>query len=320
MRRGRRELSIFSMSALDVLATATGVFVLLLVLVMPYYRKSFDANAEIAARRVATSEARAKVTAVDADAIRLRGEAHAASGEAARVDTAAAALEREIQRQARLRLAQPSRPSAQAEPVAGGNRQIVDAVDLVFAIDTTASMGPVIRELAASMGSIIRILKTLVPSVRIGVAAYSDTDTGLPPLEILSLTSADRDLPRIVAFVGALHESPVGSGTLEEDVHLGIGAATTMAFRPDALQSIVLIGDAQAHPEYVEESLYRVRSFVSGNDRRRVSTLFAATPSAIRDGLRSRAFFAEVAQVGNGTFSEYAGSMIAGVLLSVLVD
>lgn len=320
MRRGRRELSIFSMSALDVLATATGVFVLLLVLVMPYYRKSFDANAEIAARRVAAAETLAKVAAEDADAVRLRGEADAAVAEAERLDAAAAALKRQIQDRQAQRRATEAPPAPQPDPAAGGNRPVVDAVDLVFAIDTTASMGPVIRDLAASMRSIIRILEKLVPSVRIGIAAYSDTDTGLPPLEILPLTSANRDLPRILAFVQALHESSVGSATLEEDVHLGLGAATTMSFRADAVQSVVLIGDAQAHPEYAEEGLYRVRSFVAGSDRRSVSALFVATPSAIRDGLRSRGYFAAVAQAGHGSFSEYAGSMIASVLLSVLVD
>jgi hypothetical protein len=51
-----------------------------------------------------------------------------------------------------------------------------------------------------------------------------------------------------------------------------------------------------------------------------VSSLFVATPSALRDGLRSRPFFAAVAQAGDGSFSAYAGSMIASVLLSVVVD
>jgi hypothetical protein len=316
MKRSRRELSIFSMSALDVLATATGVFVLLLVLVMPYYRKSFDANAEIEARRVAATESRAKVEAADDAAVRYRGEAEAARAEADRLNAAAAALERQVAQ----RQAAPQSPTPQPEPAIGGNREVVKAIDLVFAIDTTASMGPVIRELAASMRSIIRILEQLVPSVRIGVAAYSDADTGLPPLDVLPLTSASRDLPRIMAFVDALHESPVGSETLEEDVHLGLGAAMAMPFRPDAVQSIVLIGDAQAHPEYVEETLQRVAAFVAGSDRRSVSALFTATPSAIRDGLRARGYFAAVAQAGRGSFNDFAGSMIAGVLLSVLVD
>jgi hypothetical protein len=304
------------MSALDVLATATGVFVLLLVLVMPYYRKSFDANAEIAARRVSAAEVRAQVAAIDEAAVRARGEAEAALAEAERLNAAAAALEKEASRPAVV--ARPKVP--QPVPVAGGQRQVVEAIDLVFAIDTTASMGPVIRELASSVASIVRILHRLVPSVRVGVAAYSDRDTGLPPLQVLPLTSAERELSRILAFVEALHESPVGSQTLEEDVHLGLAAAIDMPFRPAALQSIVLIGDAQAHPEYVEETLDLARAFVFTSDRRSISALFTATPSALRDGLRSRGYFAAVAEAGNGSFSDFAGSMVAGVLLSVIVE
>jgi hypothetical protein len=317
MRRPPRDVSIFSMSALDVLATATGVFVLLLVLVMPYYRKSFDANAEIAARRVSTTEIRAKVTTAEETAVRYRGEAEAALAEAERLNKAAAALEREAASRPAV-TTKPRAPQPAAE--AQGDRQVVDAIDLVFAIDTTASMGPAIRELASSMASIVRILERLVPSVRIGVAAYSDRDTGLPPLQVLPLTSAERDLPRVLAFLEALHESPIGSQTIEEDVHLGLAAAMEMPFRPDALQSIVLIGDAQAHPEYVEDTLYRTRAFVFASDRRSVSALFATTPSAIREGLRSRRYFAAVADAGKGSFSDFAGSMVAGVLLSVIVD
>ena len=47
MRRRNRDLVLFNLSALDVLATATGVFVLLAVLLMPYFRKTLDAQAAI---------------------------------------------------------------------------------------------------------------------------------------------------------------------------------------------------------------------------------------------------------------------------------
>ncbi len=316
MRRSRPELSIFTMSALDVLATATGVFVLLLVLVMPYYRKSFDAGAEITARRVAAAETRAQVAAIDQATTLYRGGASAARAEAERLNTVAAALER----RAATHRSAANTTSVRPVPATGGNREVVGALDLVFAIDTTASMGPVIRELASSMRAIVRIVERLVPSVRVGIAAYSDTDTGLPPLEVLPLTSAERDLPRIMAFVDGLRESPFGSPTIEEDVHLGLGAAMSMQFRPDALQSIILIGDAEAHPEFRDETLFRVRAFVGRGDKRSVSALFTTTPSSLRGGPRSRTYFANVARAGNGSFNDYAGSMIASVLLSLLVD
>ncbi len=114
---------------------------------------------------------------------------------------------------------------------------MVEAIDLIFVIDTTASMGPVIRELAASTRSIVRILERLVPSVRIGISAYKDHDIPLPPVITLPLTSTDPYLPRILGFLDNLEESPIGSRTIEEDVHLGLEAATLMRWRPTPSRS-----------------------------------------------------------------------------------
>ena len=168
MKRPNRSISILSMSALDVLAMATGVFVLLLVMLMPYYRKTMDANAEIEAVRVAAAESLAEVQSLEATAARNRAEAGAAAAEAAELQARAAALEQA----ARQRL----RPTPVVQEGPDPKRQAIEAIDLVFAIDTTASMTPVIHELAVSMRSIVRILQRLVPSVRIGISAYKDRD------------------------------------------------------------------------------------------------------------------------------------------------
>jgi hypothetical protein len=66
-------------------------------------------------------------------------------------------------------------------------------MDLVFVVDTTASMTPAIGQMRSSMQGIVRILERLVPSLRVGIVAYSDRDTGREPLSILPLTSTDRD-------------------------------------------------------------------------------------------------------------------------------
>src|ERR687898_1642709 len=266
MKRRNRTISIFSMSALDVLAMATGVFVLLLVMLMPYYRKTLDANAEIEGARMAAAETLAEVQSLQTTAARYRAEAGAAANEAAELDARAAALEQA----AREKIA--PRPAVQEGP--DPKQQVIEAIDLVFVIDTTASMGPVIRELAVSMRSIVRILQRLVPSVRIGIAAYKDRDTGLPPVITFPLTATDPYLPRIVGFIESLEESPIGSRTIEEDVQLGLEAATLMQWRPDARQALVVIGDAAAHPENVNETFWRVQHFVEGNALRSVSTLY----------------------------------------------
>ena len=47
MKRPNRDIALFTLSALDALACATGVFVLLLVVLMPYYRNNFDSRAAL---------------------------------------------------------------------------------------------------------------------------------------------------------------------------------------------------------------------------------------------------------------------------------
>jgi von Willebrand factor type A domain len=312
MKRPNRTISILSMSALDVLAMATGVFVLLLVMLMPYYRKTLDANAEIQGARVAAAATLAEVQSLETTAARYRAEAGAAMEEAAELDARAAALEEA----ARQKLA--PKPVVQEGPDLG--QQVIEAIDLMFVIDTTASMAPVIRELAVSMRSIVRILQRLVPSVRIGVSAYKDRDTGLPPVVTFPLTPTDPHLPRIIGFIESLEGSPIGSRTIEEDVHLGLEAATLMRWRADARQALVVIGDAAAHAEYMNETFWRAQHFVQENELRTLSTLFVTTPSSLSAGQRARPYFQALAKAANGTFNDHTGSMIESVLLSVLVD
>jgi hypothetical protein len=252
------------------------------------------------------------VQSLETTAARYRAEAGTATKEAAELDARAAALEQA----ARQKLT--PKPMVQQGPDPG--QQVIEAIDLMFVIDTTASMTPVIRELAVSMRSIVRILQRLVPSVRIGVSAYKDRDTGLPPVVTFPLTPTDPHLPRIIGFIESLEGSPIGSRTLEEDVHLGLEAATLMRWRADARQALVVIGDAAAHAEYVNETFWRAQNFVQENELRTVSTLFVTTPSSLSAGQRARPYFQALAKAANGTFNDHTGSMIESVLLSVLVE
>jgi von Willebrand factor type A domain len=316
MKVRRRQLSIFTLSALDVLAMSTGVFVLLLVILMPYYRKVHDAHAELAAVRVAEAETVSQVRSIAAHATLFAGEAAALEADVARLTGAAASIEAETA--ARTRLAQGQ---SNTEVEGGGNVEtpVIDKLDLVFAIDTTASMGPVLREVAAALESVVRILESLVPSVRVGVVAYRDRDTGLPPIRVLPLRPAERELAEVIAFIESLAASPVGSLTIEEDVHLGLQAAIGMPMRADARQAIVVVGDAAAHEHEQPETLSRARLFVGAQELRSVSALFTATPSSAARGNRARNFFMALASAGNGDFNDHAGSMIESIVLSVLV-
>jgi len=318
MKRRNRTVSIFTLSALDVLAMSTGVFVLLLVMLMPYYRKSFDANAQLQEVRVAAAETIAKVETLQRNATLYRGEAEAAEAEAARMMEAAAVME---QKAAVSRRPVPD-PAPELKQLPAGNprNQVIGQIDMIFVIDTTSSMRPAIRELAYSLRGIVRILQRLVPSVRIGVVAYKDRDTGLAPVTVMPLTTTDGHMRRITSFMENMSASPVGSRTLEEDLHLGMDAALMMPVRPRARQAIIVIGDAAAHREYQGEVVTRARNFVRGKKLRSVSALWITTPTSLEHGQRGRDFFQKLAKAGDGTFNDHTGSMIESVLLSVLVD
>lgn len=331
MRRPPREVTTFSMSALDVLAMSTGVFVLLLVMMIPYYRKTLDAEARLQQLRATIIATEAETAAVAARAAWADDEAEALLGEVSHLTAVAKSLEQraDLDRSARPRIPKPAPPAPQPSapktpPVPALGTPVAGELDLVFVIDRTASMTPAIGELALDLSSIVRVLERLVPSVRIGVVAYSDRDTGQNPITVLPLTATTPSLPRILQFVQGLRASSISSPTPEEDDYLGLQTAVTFAYRPTAIQSLVLIGDAAAHPEEVAPALQLVRAFVArgtaAGDKRTVSALFVTTPGSLLRGQIDRSFFQGIAAAGNGTFTDHAGSMIDSVLASVLIE
>ena len=318
MRLPSRQLQIFSLSALDVLAMACGVFVLLLVLMMPYYRRTLDAAAAVQAIRASAATVAAEIPDVEAETVRLRGRAEELLAEAARLEGET----RRLLAAARAAADNP-RPAAPARPQAVGDvtPSTVRELDLVFVVDTTASMEPVLRELAAAMGAIVRVLRRLVPSVRVGIAAYSDSDTGRPPPPSLPLTAADEaGSARIADFLEGLSAATVGSRTTDEDLHVGVETALGMVFRGGARQALVVVTDAPAHDWAMPRVLGRTRAFVLGAPGRTVSTLFVWTPGSRQNEAGARAFLRQVAVAGRGSYSEHVGGLIENVLLSVLTE
>lgn len=97
MRRRNREISIFNLSMLDVISGAMAAFLIIMVILMPYYRKEhvdYQAmlealRAEVAALQQSESEAEARAAAAEA-------RAEAAEAEAQRQQTRADALARQL--------------------------------------------------------------------------------------------------------------------------------------------------------------------------------------------------------------------------------
>ena len=323
MKRRNRDLVIFNLSALDVLATATGVFVLLTVLMMPYFRKTLEAHAELADVRASVEQLEAEVEGVRrataeeaAAAAEISVQAETIEAAAARRRAATDQLKQEAER-ARSRADQDEQLVASLEQAY--DKRIIESLDLVFVIDTTASMRPVIRDLSLSMSGIVRVLQRLVPSLRVAVVAYRDYDTGagwsvrsLPP------TSTSRSMAEVQAFVDWLRRAIRSSRTPREAVYAGLREALSLPLRPGAKQSIIVIGDAAPHRNEERRTLDLARRYVRSGSERSVSALFVDTPAYRLYGTGDRDFFATLARYGGGEFNEHSGGMMEGVLLSVL--
>lgn len=323
MKRRNRDLVLFNLSALDVLATATGVFVLLAVLLMPYFRKTLEAHAELADVRASVEQLEAEVEGVRraaaseaAAAAEISVQAEATEAAAARRRAATAELDREAER-ARARVDQDEQLVASLER--DYDKRIIESLDLVFVIDTTASMRPVIRDLSLSLSGIVRVLQRLVPSLRVAVVAYRDYDTGggwsvrsLPP------TSTHSEMARVQGFVDWLERAIRSSRTPREAVFAGLREALSLPLRPGAKQSIIVIGDAAPHRREERQTLDLARRYLGSGSERSVSALFVDTPAYRLYGTGDREFFAALARAGGGEFNEHSGGMIEGVLLSVL--
>lgn len=314
--RRRGTLGIITVSALDLFASALGAFMLLSLLMMPFWlkqpaleRERAGAEAELqAASRAAemagreAAEARARMQAAQL-ALASAREAHAAAS------TALEQAEREAQaaaQQAEVLEAPPPTPS----PRLGAIR--IHDLDLVFVMDTTGSMRPALEDVQASLFSIVRILARLSPSLRVGFVAYRDRGEAYVTRELPLLTVDRAGTERLVEFARSL--TAHGGGDPPEAVSDALETALAMRWRPDAAGRIIVIGDAPASRPEVALQLARrfAASAPAGGRPRRLTSILVGEYAA------AAGFFTALAEAGGGEASLYQGQMIESVLLAVL--
>jgi hypothetical protein len=302
-----------TISALDIFASALGVFMLVAILMFPYWLKQPALEVELAG-------AGAELAAAADEAVAARQAVAALSAERTAAETA---LE---EAQARLSAAEAeaaraaSQPQPEVAPVAAeaardrAVRIAIADLDLVFVMDTTGSMGPELADLQANLVGIIRVLARLSGSLRIGFVAFKDRGdaylTRVYPLQRMNEAHA----AELVNFVRGLRAQ--GGGDDPEPVDEALVAALAMPWRADAQGRIIVIGDAAVHPHRHGRALDLAgrfhRSSPGEGAPRTVSAIYTG------DGPAQRPFFEQLAGAGGGDLSIHQGQIIESVLLSVL--
>ena len=152
------------------------------------------------------------------------------------------------------------------------------AIDVVFVVDMTASMGPYINAVQQSIRQTARKIGEDSGSdgIRFGMVGYRDSVEQNPGLEWTTrnfspelLNSAEFDT--LLSSDKAIAASSSGSGDSAEEVFAGMKVATESAWREKgkAARMIILIGDASGHAATHEKN-------TTGLDEKSIADLTAA--------------------------------------------
>ena len=346
MKSRRREINIFSMSALDLFASGMGAFILLAVVGLIFFPNRGDSDERVAEVKEALAEARRERDQarreLDDDARRLDA-AEQAQRELARVrqelDAARSRLEaaartdpdnerlRQERDAARSRLAEAERARRELEQrVTEEQKQLkeieIPDIDVVICLDVTGSMGGQIAGLQQQIVDLANVLDALAPSAGIGVVAFGDR-AWRRPLYVQRIVETAQ-AAALQGFVNTL--SPAMGHTqatnpnrdTPEAVAMALEEAVRLNWRPVSQRRyIVAITDNPAYPDRVQAAMQAARSFASAAGQR-VSTVRANATAPGSDA--AAPFLRELAEAGSGEYVDAAGggSMIAGVLMAVL--
>jgi hypothetical protein len=305
----RNPFDFLSVSALDLFASALGVFVLMAFVMLPFYLNQPSVESAIAGAKSEIAElsamlrlyrerlVAAKATRHDAEAQLVAAQRRLAAAQASPRPTAAAPEPPEA--------VLPRKPGAIAIP----------PLDLMIVIDTTGSMRNEIRELQAGLLGIIRVLHRLSPSLAIGVIAYRDRDQAYVTRSYPLNRIDDGTIRGLLEFVSGLRAE--AGGDTPEAVDAALEEAGRVAWRDQVLGRIVVIGDAPAHPSDWQRSFETVARFHASGRHGAERTVGAIYTGRNPDG---RSFFERMARTGGGDFREHKGELMESILLSVLAN
>jgi Mg-chelatase subunit ChlD len=168
-------------------------------------------------------------------------------------------------------------------------------VDVVFVLDTTGSMGPLIEGAKRKIWSIATTIVDANPhaEIRMGLVAYRDIGDEYVT-KVFDLTTDIQDL-----YAHLLELKARGGGDWPESVNEALHTAVTKLKWSQRLESdriIFLVGDAPPHMDYAQDTKYPQ---VLRMARERGITVNAVQAGRARDTER---VWTEIAQMGNGRY------------------
>jgi hypothetical protein len=261
MLRRNREIVIFNLSAIDLFCSGMGAVMVLMVLLMPYYRKQVPIPPEVKLPPVAVVTPPAPPPPVP-------------------VPPAPAPI--------------PTPPKPVPEPSV-----LIHDLELMIVIDTTSSMGGQIDDLRGTLATIVSVLSRLSKNLKVGVVAYRDhgDEYVVRGFSLRRVETDDAGMGALREFIEGLKAD--GGGDLPEAVAEAMQAAalpsagwTPLVKLPERSRQIILfVADAPGHDIMASKAGPSASAWQAGDARRGV---YCAVPPV------SAGYFKPLAAAGNG--------------------
>lgn len=321
MRPTRRQESIFSVSAVDLFASALGAFLIVALVLFPYFPNTTDtppattpglSAADVAALEAELAALQARISELEEQLAEARQQAASAAADDARIT----ALERELD-DARQR----ERELEQQLEAATTTVKKLPPLDLVIALDTTNSMANEIAGLREEIAGLAELLSHMTDDAAVGLIDFKDRCQLVNAVRVAQLRPVNpQTAAELAAFARTMFPGTQCNLTVDEDYAEALRTAVGMNWRSTSeRRSIVLISDNPAHDDMRAQAVADARAFAGRpGARHTVSSIFVDTAPNPRHP-DTEAFMRQVATAGNGTFvqADQNASLSVTILLAV---
>ena len=321
MKRNRAELGTMSVSALDLFASALGVFIILTSVSLPFIFNTSQSTtknlsqAQLEAEVKSSSNPEEALNRLIKDIIALRAEIEELKKTSKEITEHESATDLTSKIESLEQALKNAEKSLEAALKEQNTTELIPPIDIIIALDTTGSMTGQLRSFQGGVIYLSRILMKWSESPAVGIIEIMDQcdyyrrkKFSLREINSTSLS----DLQRFVYSMGKMNTGC--NNDMEEGIHLALREAFTSNWRPNVDKKvIILMSDFPPYKHMISEVQRSIKGF-SNKDNQTVSIVHPLNASSTQQHV---SVMKNLARLGKGQYIDGAGSIIGAIILAL---
>lgn len=321
MKRNRNELSTMSVSALDLFASALGVFIILTSVSLPFIFNTSQSTAknllqaELEAEIKSTSNTDEAVEKLIKIIMALKIEVEELKKTADEIEEYEKAKTLTSKVEQLEQALKNTEKTLEATLQERKKTEMIPPIDIVIALDTTGSMTDELRSLQGGVIYLSRILMKWSESPAVGIIEIMDqcdySRRKKFALQEINSTSL-KNLQQFVYSMGRMNTSC--NIDMEEGIHLALREALTVNWRDDVNKRvIILMSDFPPYRHMLNEVQRSITNFTSKKNQ----TVSIVHPVNAYSTNEHVSIMKNLARLGKGQYIDGAGSIIGAIILAL---